>query len=355
MLRYAGALAALLGALSAGPVRADAVEDFYRGKTVTVLSGNSASGAYSTYARILERHIGRHIPGNPSTLVKFMPGAGGITFANWLYNVAPKDGTAFGTFHQRMGLEPLIAPTSRIKFDGKGYTWIGSMAKQSGVCFTWHTSATRSVADAKARETTVGYSGASSADAVMPRMMNAMLGTRFKSIGGYSGTDILLAVERGEVEGRCGFGWVSLKTTRPDWIRDRKVNVIVQFALKRHPDLPDVPVMSDFVKSDDDRRVLQTVFGTTEMGRPYAAPPDLPADRTAALRRAFMAALNDERLRTEAAKQNIELDPLPGEAVQELVAGFYATPEAILKRAAAFLGADEGAKKKKKKKAAEGE
>jgi tripartite-type tricarboxylate transporter receptor subunit TctC len=346
-----GVFAALAAASFVSSARADSVADFYRSRTVTVLSGNSASGAYSTYARVLERHIGRHIPGKPSTVVKFMPGAGGITFANWLYNVAPRDGTAFGTFHQRMGLEPLIAPSPNIKFTGKGYTWIGSMAKQSGVCFTWHTSATRTVADAKARETTVGYSGASSADAVMPRMMNAMLGTRFKAIGGYSGADILLAVERGEVEGRCGFGWVSLKTTRPDWIGDRKVNVIVQFALKRHPDLPDVPLMADFAANDDDRKVLQTVFGTTEMGRPYAGPPGLPADRTAALRTAFTAALDDPQLKAEAAKQNLELDPLAGAEVESLVAGFYATPEVILKRAAQFLGGDDGAKQKKKKKA----
>ena len=255
-----------------GAASAQSVAEFYKGKTLVLYSGHSAAGAYSAYARLLELHIGKHIPGNPTTVMKIMEGGTGLTLANWLYNIGPKDGLAFGIFHERMGLEPVVAPRGT-QFDGRKFTWIGSMAKQTSVCFTWHGSKVKSVADAKAMSIPVGASAAAASDSVMPRMMNAMLGTKFQIIRGYGGSDIMLAIERGEVEGRCGFGWASMKTTRPDWYKDGKINLIAQFSFKPHPDLPNVPVMMDLVDKLEDKQALELIFATQEMGRPFAAPP----------------------------------------------------------------------------------
>ena len=208
--------AALVSAMAvAGGANAQA--PFYQGKTLVIYSGNSAGGAYSAYARLLEQHIAKHIPGRPATVVKFMEGAAGLTLANWLYTVAPKDGLAIGIFPQRLPIEPLVLPNGAARFEGDKFTWVGSLAKQSGVCITWRDSPTKTVQDARNRVTVVGTSGATSSDAVMPRIMNAMLGTQFKIVHGYGGADIFLAMERGEIEGRCGIGWASIKTTRPEW------------------------------------------------------------------------------------------------------------------------------------------
>ena len=333
------AAASLIG----GEARAQSVADFYKGKTLTIYSGHSAAGAYSAYARLLEMHVGKYIPGNPTTVMKIMEGGTGLTLANFLYNVAPKDGLAFGIFHERMGLEPLVAPRGT-QFDGRKFTWIGSMATQTSVCFTWHESKVKSVADAKAMSIPVGASAAAASDSVMPRMMNAMLGTKFQIIRGYGGSDIMLAIERGEVEGRCGFGWASLKTTRPDWITDKKLNMLAQFSFKAHPELPNVPLMMDLVQKPEDKRALELVFATQEMGRPFAAPPAIPADRAAALRKAFQDVVKDPALLADAKKQNVEIDTISGEEITDLLVRLYDTPKEIVERVNAFRTGGSGEK-----------
>jgi tripartite-type tricarboxylate transporter receptor subunit TctC len=327
-------ICALIG-VSAGAAAAQSVEEFYKGKTLSIYSGHSAGGAYSAYARMLERHIGKHIPGNPATVVKIMEGASGRTLANWLYNAGPRDGLHFGIFHERMGLEPIIAPEG-IKFDGRKFTWIGSMDRQTFVCFTWGAKGIKSIDDLRKQEVIVGGTGTDGPSSVMPRMMNAMLGTKFKVVTGYAGADELLAVERGEADGRCGFGWDSIKVTRPEWIRDKKIDVLVQFALHRMPELPDVPTMMEFVTKPEDKLVLELVFATGEMGRPFAGPPEIPADRASALRNAFNMAVKDPELIAEAEKQNLEVDPITAEAIQALLDELYKTPPEIGERALSF-------------------
>lgn len=340
MLPLAGFAAVLLSSAAA---QAQSVEQFYKGKTVVVYSGHSASGAYTAYARMLERHVGKYIPGKPTLVMKIMEGGTGLTLANWLYNVGPKDGTAFGIFHERMGLEPLVSPQGT-QFDGRQFTWIGSMAKQTSVCFTWQDSKVKTVEDAKTISIPVGSDAAAASDSVMPRMMNAMLGTKFQIIRGYSGGDLMLAVERGEVQGRCGFGWASLKATKPDWIQNKKINILAQFSFKPHPELPDVPIMMDMVSKPEDKRALQLIFATQEMGRPFAAPPGVPADRAAALRQAFQSALKDSELQAEAKKQNLEIDPISGEEITKLLVDLYETPKDIVERVNGFRQGKAGEK-----------
>lgn len=340
VMPFAGLAAGLVFATAA---QAQSPEQFYKGKTVVVYSGHSAAGAYSAYGRMLERHISKYIPGSPTVVMKIMEGGTGLTLANWLYNVGPKDGTAFGIFHERMGLEPLVAPKGT-QFDGRKFTWIGSMAKQTSVCFTWHNSKVRSVEDAKTISIPVGAGAAAASDSVMPRMMNAMLGTKFQIIRGYSGNDITLALERGEVEGRCGFGWASLKTTHQDWIQDKKLNLIAQFSFKPHPELPHVPVMMDLVQKPEDKQALRLIFATQEMGRPFAAPPGIPADRAAVLRQAFQQALKDKDLIAEAAKQHLEIEPISGEEITKLMVELYETPKDIVERVDGFRQGKAGEK-----------
>ncbi|MGH6769205.1 MAG: hypothetical protein ACRECO_09330 [Xanthobacteraceae bacterium] len=340
------ALSAITLGAAAENARAESVADFYKGKTVVIYSGLTPSGAYSAYARLLETHIGKHIPGKPNTILKNMQGGTGLVLANWLYNAGPKDGLAFGTFHERMGLEPVVS-NQGTRFDGSKFTWIGSMAKQTSVCFTWHTSKVQTVADAKAMSIPVGSAAAAASDSVMPRMMNEMLGTKFQIVRGYGG-DLLVAVERGEVEGRCGFGWASLKATRPDWYRDKKINLLAQFSFKPHRELPNVPVMMDLVEKKEDKQALELIFATQEMGRPFAAPPGIPADRAAALRAAFDAALKDPALIADAKKQNLELDPITGQEITDLMVRLYGTPKTVAERVRSFRTGKAGERDVKK-------
>ena len=334
---------AAFAAAASGAANAQSVADFYKGKTLSLYSGHSAAGAYSAYARLLEMHISKHIPGNPTTVLRIMEGGTGLTLANWLYNVGPKDGLAFGIFHERMGLEPVVAPRGT-QFDGRKFTWIGSMAKQTSVCFTWHASKVKTVADAKTISIPVGASAAAASDSVMPRMMNAMLGTKFQIIRGYGGSDVMLAIERGEIEGRCGFGWASMKTTRPDWFKDGKINLIAQFSFKPHPELPNVPVMMDLVDKPEDKQALELIFATQEMGRPFAAPPGIPADRAAALRKAFEAAAKDPALLADAKKQDLEIDTISGQEITDLLVRLYDTPKAVVDRVEGFRTGSAGEK-----------
>ena len=331
-------LAASIGmavCFGAGVASAQSVEGFYKGKTLNIYSGHSAGGAYSAYARLLERHMAKYIPGHPTTVFKVMEGASGRTLATWLFNAAPKDGLHFGIFHERMGLEHVIAPDV-VKFDGRKFTWVGSMDRNTFVCFTWGAKGIKSVDDLKKQEVIVGGTGTDGPSSVFPRMMNAMLGTKFKIITGYAGADELLAVERGEADGRCGFGWDSIKTTRPEWIRDKKIDVLVQFSLHRMSELPDVPTMMELVTKPEDKRVLELVFATGEMGRPFAAPPEIPADRASALREAFNKTVKDPELLADAKKQNIEIDPITAQDIQALLDELYKTPPDIAARALSF-------------------
>lgn len=338
---------AAVSAMLATDARGQSVESFYQGRNIDLYSGHSMAGAYTSYARLLERHMSQYIPGKPRLILRIMEGGSGLTVANWLYNAAPKDGGTFGIFHERMGLEPVVAPQGT-QFDGRKFSWIGSLAKQTSVCFTWHESKVRTVDDARRQSIPVGASGAAASDSVMPRIMNAMLGTQFQIIRGYAGDVAMLAIERGEVEGRCGFGWASLKTTRPDWFEQKRINLLAQFSLKPHPELPNVPVLMDLVEKPDDKRALELVFATQEMGRPFTAPPGIPGDRLQALRQAFNQTVKNSDFLADAAKQNLEIDAITGEEITALLERLYDTPKEIAERVATFRKGGAGEKQIKR-------
>lgn len=336
-----GALAVMAAPFAGEAAYAQSTAEFYKGKRISLIVGNNAGGAYDAYARLLARHMGKHMPGNPSFVVKNMTGAGTLIATNWLFNVAPKDGATIGNFHERMGLEPKVEPKGT-QYDGREFTWLGSMAKQTSICLSWHTSGIVTVDDAKKREVIAGGSGVAGSSAIFPRVMNAVIGTKFKLITGYGGNDTDIALERGEIESRCGFGWASLKATQPEWVRDKKVNLLVQFSLKKHPELPDVPLLLDLVSKPEDRQALEILFGTQEMGRPFAAPPGIPEDRKVALRKAFDASMQDKALLQEAESMTLEIDPISGEEIQKLMVYLYDVPDPIYKRVLGFRNPVQG-------------
>lgn len=337
----------------AGP-GANAVADFYKGKTLNVYSGHSKGGAYSAYARLVARHIGKHIPGNPTAVFRLKPGASGLVLAHWLHDAAPKDGLHLGTFHERITIEPMIAPQG-IKFDGRDFTWLAALAKNASVCFTWGASGLKTLKDLQSKLVVAGASGTTATDAVMARIMNKTLGTKFKIIAGYRGADILLALERGEVQARCGFGYPSLKTTRPDWLRDRKINIIAQLSSVPHPEIKDVPLLMNLVKPEH-KAAVELAGATDVFARPYAAPPRIPAARAAALRAAFKAMVKDKDFLADARKQNLEIDPIFGEEMSREIDKLYKTPKAVAAQVVEFrtpLSDEKRIKRRKKKKKAE--
>ena len=326
-------------ALAAGSgARAQAPADFYKGKNVDLMIGYSVGGGYDVYARLIARHMGKHVPGNPTMVAKNMEGAGSLRLANWLYNVAPKDGTAFGTIGRGTGFDPLLGHKTA-QFDGTKFNWIGSANDEVSVCVVWNgrTPITK-FEDLLTKQLNVGGTGSAADTDQFPRILNGVLGTRMKIITGYpGGIDINLALERGEVDGRCGWSWSSLMSTRPAWVADKKIALLVQLALNKHPDLPDVPLVTDLAKNDEQRQILRLIFARQALGRPYLAPPGIPPDRVAALRKAFMDTMQDKDFLADADKAQLEITPIAGDAVQKLVGEVYQTPAAIVQKAAALL------------------
>src|SRR5205809_2989894 len=280
--------------------------DFYRGKNLDLYIGYSAGGGYDVYARALARHMGRFVPGNLTIVPKNMPGAGSLVLANWLYNVAPKDGSAFGTIGRGTAFDPLLGST-KAQFDATKFNWIGSMNDEVSVCVSWHTTGIATLEQVMQKELTVGGTGPAADTDQFPKVLNATIHTKFKIIAGYpGGNDIDLAMERGEVMGRCGWSWSSVVATHKPWVDDKKINILVQLSLAKHADLSHVPLVMDFAKSDEERRIFRLVFARQPMGRPFLAPPGIPAERTAALRNAFMDAMKDPGFLAEAERMKLE-------------------------------------------------
>jgi tripartite-type tricarboxylate transporter receptor subunit TctC len=334
-------LAALLVLPAVGA--AETVEDFYRGKQITLLIASGAAGGYDTYARVLARHFSNHLPGQPSIIPKNVPAAGGLTAANTLYSVSLKDGLTIGALTNGVAMDPLFGnPGAR--FDALKLDWIGSIGKLQNICATWFQSPIRTIAAAREREVVVAAAGATSNTAIVPHVLNTLLGTRFKVIAGYDpGAGLNLALEGREVEGICGLSWSTLKASRPDWIRERKLNVILQMAFDKLPELADVPSALDLVADPVSRQILELILIRQEMGRPFVAPPGVPADRVAALRAAFEATMRDPEFLAEAQRFQMEIDPLTGEQIGRLLAKAYATPREIVRRAAELV--EPGARK----------
>ena len=325
-------------ALLAVPAHAQGVDAFYRGKTVTLYIGFSVGGGYDLYARMLARHMGRHIPGNPQILPQNMAGAGSLRVANFIYQAAPKDGTAFATMGRGSAFGPLLGQGGPA-FDAQKFTWIGSANDEVSVCVAWHTAGIATVADLRAKPMVTGATGPTDETAQIPRIINGVLGTRMKVITGYpGGNDINIAMERGEVEGRCGLSWSSAKVSHQAWIDENKIKPLLQLAGAKHADLPDVPLATDLAGDDEQRQILHIFAARQVMGRPFFAPPDLPKERAAVLRTAFMATMRDPEFLTEAARAKLEITPVAGEKVEELVRQVYRTPAEIALKAGALVG-----------------
>lgn len=326
-----------LAALTLNAAQADAISDFYKGKTVNVYVGYSAGGGYDTYARVLSRHLGKHIPGNPTVVVQNMPGAGSARMVNWLYNVAPKDGTALGASARGIAFDTLLGQPGS-KFDSQKLNWIGSMNNEVSVCVSWHDSQIKSFEDMYTKELIVGGTGGSADTDQFPQVLNGVLGTKFKVIVGYrGGNDINIAMERGEVKGRCGWSWSSVVSTRASWLKEKKINILVQLSLSKHEDLKNVPLVTDLAKTDEQKAIMKLVFARQVLGRPIIAPPNLPADRLAALRKGFMDTMKDKAFKAETSKAKMETEAVSGEDIQKLIDEAYKTSPAVVKKVAELL------------------
>jgi len=329
---------AFIAAVCGSAACAQAPVEFYKGKNIEIQVNVSVGGGYDLYARMLARHMSRHIPGNPNVVVQNMPGGGGMRLANWLYNVAPKDGTVFGAVARAMAFEPLLG-NKGAQYDGREFNYIGSANDEVSVCVAWYTSGIKTFEDAQQKELVVGSGGVSDDTYQYPALLNNMFGAKFKMVPGYpGGNDINLAMERGETQGRCSIPWSTVKATRRFWIDENKVNFLMQYSLSKHPDLPNVPLVMDLAKNDEQRTTLKLIFGRQVMGRPFAAPPGVPKDRTEALRKAFAETMADPAFLAEAEKVKLEITPVSGEQIASLVQEVYAntTPELAEKAGAAM-------------------
>ena len=328
-----GLAVALLLAAATPFAAAQGVADFYKNRNVDEYIGYSTGGAYDFYARVIGRHMGAHIPGHPTLIPRNMEGAGSLRLANWLYRVAPQDGSVFATIGRGIAFDPLLIGQGDA-FDAQKFNWIGSANNEVSVCVALKDSGIAKFDDLFTKPLTVGGTGTSADTDQFPRVLNNVLGTHFKVIEGYpGGNEVVLAMERGEVNGRCGWSWSSVKATHKAWIDEKKMIVLVQLSLNKHPELPDVPSVLDFAKTDEQRAILKMVFARQVMGRPYVAPPNAPADRIAALRQAFTATMQDKDFLAEADKTQLEVNPVSGEDVEKLVKDVYATPADIVVKA----------------------
>jgi tripartite-type tricarboxylate transporter receptor subunit TctC len=326
---------AVMVALLTGPAASQAqpsVADFYKGKTIDLYIGYTQGGGYDLYARITAQHMQNHIPGNPTIVPRQMVGAGSLKAAAYVYEVAPKDGTAMAATAQELPLMQALG-TLNIKFDATKVNWIGNPSVDNNVFVMWHTTGVKTVEDARKKEYVIAATGTDSTAAQYPQIMNTLFGTKFKIIAGYpGGRDMDLAMERGEVHGRGSNAWASYKSTQPDWLRDHKIDFLVQVGLTRDKDLPDVPLLMELATNDQDRAALKLLSAPTAVGRPLYTSPGVPADRVAALRKAFDDTVKDPAYLADLAKAGLALNPLSGEEIQKIAAEMVATPKPVVER-----------------------
>jgi tripartite-type tricarboxylate transporter receptor subunit TctC len=326
------AFCAALMAVAAFPALAqsDAVAKFYQGKQINLIVYSTAGSTYDVYARLLARHMGRHIPGNPSFVAQNMPGAGGLKATDYLYNIAAKDGTVFGTISRGNPFEPLIGST-KVNFDPLKFTWLGSMNREVSVAVSWHTVPVKTIDDLMKRELIIPGTGAGADSQIIPLAINNLAGTRFKIIPGYASTTrAALAMEQGEIEGIGYWSWSAIISGHPDWLRDKKLNIIFHTGAGDYAELPGVPKIRDRAKSDSDRKALDLLLAREVLGRPFVAPPDLPADRAKALKSAFIDTLKDADFLAEAKKGRVDIELVTGDEVEALLKEVFAYPKAVI-------------------------
>ena len=330
-----------LAALCAAPAAGQDAAEFYRGKSVDLYVGFDVGGGYDLRTRMLARHLGKHIPGNPIVIAKNMEGAGSLRLANWLANVAPKDGTAIGMIARGAAFDPIIGKKDAAQFSGTDLGWIGSTSDETNVCAVMSKTGIGKFEDVLTRETVVGSTGLSDSGK-FPLVLNGMLGSKFKLISGYKGTgDIVLAMERGEIEGRCGWNWSSMKSSHQGWLDQKIIVKLLQFGLKKHPELQDVPLVTDLAKTDEQKEIMKAIFASQTIGWPFLAPPGLPPARLQVLRDAFQATMQDKDFLTEAAKSGVDVRPVSGEQIKAIVAEVYAISPELAAKAADLLNKTE--------------
>jgi len=326
------AMMALVLGFAAPATAQESVAQFYQGKTVRMIVGVAVGSGYDINARALARHLGEHIPGKPTIVVQNQPGAGSISMTNQLYNSGPFDGTAIGAAFGGMPTAPLLTPEG-VKFDPNKLNWLGSTNRETHVTYMWNTSPANNFEDFKKRETVVGAQAPGTTQYDFPLVANAIFETKFKIVPGYGGTpQIHLAMERGEIEGNGASAYTTIKALNADWIKDKKIKILAQWALRPNPELPGVPSVLDLAKNDADKAALLLVLARLDFGRPFFLPPNVPAERVAALRKAFDETMKDPAFIAEAEKLKLDIDPLNGAQVSELVARVLATPKDVVER-----------------------
>jgi hypothetical protein len=330
-LRVAALLAAFFTA-AAGPSSAqDDVAAFYKGKQIRLIVGSAVGGGYDLYSRALARHITHHIPGNPTIIVQNQPAAGGVVMTNQLAGQGPRDGTVFAAPLNGIPTAPLLMAGTQ--FDSTKLNWLGSLQSEPYVAFLWHTALVSHITEIATKEVLVGTTTVGTTMNDFPLLLNELLGYKFKLVRGYKGTpQINIATERGEIHGNAGVGLASVKTLSQTWIDEKKIKFIVQYNMRPSRELPGVPMVMDLAKTDEQKTAMRLLFARTEYARPYFLPPDVPAERVRALRRAFDATMKDPAFVADAQKLQLELSPMTGEAMQALVADLATTPPAIVDR-----------------------
>jgi tripartite-type tricarboxylate transporter receptor subunit TctC len=331
-------VAACIGLAPCMRAQADEVADFYKGKVINVVIAFSAGGGYDLYARLLAKHMGKFIPGNPTLVPQNMPGAGTLKATKYLYAVAPKDGTTIGIFSRSMPLAPVLG-LQGADFDATKFTWLGSITKDTITCVSWHTSKIKSWDDTLQNEYRVGGEGKGSDPDLYATLIKSVLNAKAKLVTGYPGTaDIVLAMERKELDGLCGISYSTLKGRHAAWLASKEVTVIVQAALEKDPGLPNVPTMLELAKTGQQKEVLKLLLAAQAMARPFVAPPQTPPARAAALRAAFDATMKDPAFLAEAARLQLDVDPMSGDKIQKLLTELYATPKNVAAMAAQMSG-----------------
>lgn len=327
-------VAALSGAAFASVgAKAQPAADFYKGKTISLVVSSSAGGGYDMLARAISRHLPKHIPGSPIVAVRNMPGAGGIVATNFIYNVAPKDGLTIGGVQNNTPFEPLLG-TKEADYDPKKFNWLGSPSYETGLLIAWNTVPVTTVDDVRKKEITVSSSGANSTPSFYARLLTDLLGLKLKIVVGYPGqNESFIAMERGEVDGYPSIFWSSLSSTRPDWIRDKKVKFIVQYGPEKEAGAGNTPTVQEFLTKEDDKLLLDAAIAPLALGRPYLMPPGVPADRVALMQKAMAATFVDPDFLAEAEKLNLGVNvPRSAEQTRIIVEKAYATPPAIVER-----------------------
>jgi tripartite-type tricarboxylate transporter receptor subunit TctC len=338
-----GMLAGCIVAACCGAASADPVEDFYAKNRITITVGGTSQGGYALYARTLALFLGDHIPGHPAIVVQYVPGAGSLKAANYIYNVAKKDGSEIGAFEMPILTQPLLDATS-VQYDSEKFYWLGSLNGEVSVCYVRADTGMNSLDEAFQHEVILGANAPTSNTATFPRVLNSLIHTKFNLVVGYNGPDLLMAMWRGEVQGQCG-SWGILKSARSDLLRSKAVNLIVQLATEKDPDLPDVPLIMDYVKTDQERAALAFIFGPQKLGRPFTLPPGVPPERGTALRKAFIEASKDPRLIEAFEKQNLGFSFVDGERMQKMMTELFQTPKPVIEMAVQAGAVSEGSKK----------